>query len=83
MSGRNFGSGDISSRGQAVELRSTGRAKAPVPTRAVPESTIEPERYELAAGAPYRFDLDRREFFKFVGAGLVVFSVLKTTAAAQ
>ncbi len=88
MSGRNFDSGDVVARGQAVELRSTGRAMAPVPTCpvpncGVPESAIEPERYELAAGAPYRFDLDRREFFKFVGAGVVVFSVLKTAAAGQ
>ena len=83
MRGRNFGSSNIVARGQAVELRSTGRAMAPVPTCAVPESAIEPERYELAAGAPYRFDLDRREFFKFVGAGVVVFSVLKTAAGAQ
>ena len=45
------------------------------------EIPIEPERYELRAAAPYRFDLDRREFFKFLGAGLVVVSVLKTTAA--
>ena len=26
---------------------------------------LEPERYELAAAPPYRFDLDRRKFFKF------------------
>ena len=44
---------------------------------------LEPERYELRAAAPYRFDLDRRDFFKFLGAGLVVVSVLKTAAAAQ
>lgn len=47
------------------------------------EIPIEPERYELRAAAPYRFDLDRREFFKFLGAGLVVVSVLKTAAVAQ
>ena len=47
------------------------------------EVPIEPERYELRAAAPYRFDLDRREFFKFLGAGLVVVSVLKTAAVAQ
>ena len=47
------------------------------------ELPIEPERYELRAAAPYRFDLDRREFFKFLGAGLVVVSVLKTAAVAQ
>jgi len=47
------------------------------------EVPIEPERYELRAAAPYCFDLDRREFFKFLGAGLVVVSVLKTAAVAQ
>jgi CO/xanthine dehydrogenase Mo-binding subunit len=44
---------------------------------------IEPERYELRAASLYRFDLDRREFFKFLGAGVVVFSVLKSGARAQ
>ena len=45
--------------------------------------TLEPERYELTAGAPYRFDLDRREFFKFLGAGVLVISVLKPAMVAQ
>lgn len=44
---------------------------------------LEPERYELRATAPYRFDLDRRNFFKFLGAGLVVASVLKPPLGAQ
>jgi nicotinate dehydrogenase subunit B len=44
---------------------------------------LEPERYELRAAAPYRFDLDRRDFFKFLGAGLVVVSVLKSATSAQ
>jgi isoquinoline 1-oxidoreductase len=44
---------------------------------------LEPERYELRAAAPYHFDVDRRDFFKFLGAGLVVVSVLKPTLAAQ
>jgi isoquinoline 1-oxidoreductase len=43
----------------------------------------EPERYELAASAPYHFDLDRRDFFRFLGAGVFVFSVGKYAAAAQ
>jgi isoquinoline 1-oxidoreductase len=43
----------------------------------------EPERYELSAAAPYYFDLDRREFFKFLGAGLLVVSVLKPAMIAQ
>ncbi len=44
---------------------------------------LEPERYELRAAAPYRFDLDRRDFFKFLGAGVVVVSVLKPAVVAQ
>jgi CO/xanthine dehydrogenase Mo-binding subunit len=44
---------------------------------------LEPERYELSAAAPYRFDLDRRDFFKFLGAGVVVVSVLKPAVVAQ
>jgi nicotinate dehydrogenase subunit B len=44
---------------------------------------IEPERYELTAAAPYHFDLDRRDFFKFLGAGVLVVSVLKPAAMAQ
>jgi len=44
---------------------------------------LEPERYELRAAAPYRFDLDRRDFFKFLGAGVVVVSVLNPAIVAQ
>jgi isoquinoline 1-oxidoreductase len=44
---------------------------------------LEPERYELTAAAPYRFDLDRREFLKFLGAGVLVVSVLKPPLTAQ
>jgi isoquinoline 1-oxidoreductase len=47
------------------------------------EIPLEPERYELRAPAPYRFDLDRRDFFKFLGAGIVVVSVLKQATVAQ
>ena len=49
-------------------------------SKAVP---LEPERYELRAAAPYHFDLDRRDFFKFLGAGLVVVSVLNPALVAQ
>ncbi|HLV86612.1 MAG TPA: molybdopterin cofactor-binding domain-containing protein [Candidatus Sulfotelmatobacter sp.] len=48
-----------------------------------PQAAIEPERYELSAPPPYHFDFDRREFFKFLGAGLVVISALKPAAIAQ
>ena len=43
--------------------------------RPLPDNFIEPERYELHAPAAYRFDLERREFFKLLGAGLVVAGV--------
>ncbi|HYU45752.1 MAG TPA: molybdopterin cofactor-binding domain-containing protein [Terriglobales bacterium] len=43
----------------------------------------EPERYELAAAPTYHFDLDRRDFFRFLGAGILVVSVMKHAAFAQ
>jgi nicotinate dehydrogenase subunit B len=43
----------------------------------------EPERYELASAPAYYFDLDRREFFKFLGAGVLVVSVLKSASWPQ
>ncbi|MEO7142018.1 MAG: molybdopterin cofactor-binding domain-containing protein, partial [Bryobacteraceae bacterium] len=33
---------------------------------------LEPERYELYAAPPYKFELDRRDFFRTLGAGFVV-----------
>ncbi len=44
---------------------------------------IERERYELRAASPYRFDVDRRDFFKFLGAGVLVVSILKPALLAQ
>src|SRR5215470_4289641 len=41
-----------------------------------PEIPLEPERYELTSAPAYVFDLDRREFFKILGGGLLVVSVL-------
>jgi isoquinoline 1-oxidoreductase len=52
-------------------------------TRTNLEIPVEPERYELTEASPYRFDLDRRDFFRFLGAGIVVVSVLKPAMAAQ
>ncbi len=52
-------------------------------TKPNPEIQLEPERYELRAAAAYRFDLDRRDFFKFLGAGVVVISVLRPAIVAQ
>lgn len=36
----------------------------------------EPERYELREEPRYKFDLDRRDFFKLVGLGMVVVGVV-------
>ena len=44
---------------------------------------LEPERYELQSAPPYRFDLARRDFFKFLGAGVLVISALRPIALAQ
>ncbi len=46
-------------------------------------SPWEPERYELSSAPVYHFGLDRRDFFKFLGAGVLVVSILKTTATPQ
>jgi nicotinate dehydrogenase subunit B len=44
---------------------------------------IEPERYELRASSLYHFDLRRRDFFRTLGAGLLVACVLKDAFAVQ
>ena len=43
----------------------------------------EPERYELAAPPRYRFDTDRREFFKVLGAGILIVCVARNAAGIQ
>jgi nicotinate dehydrogenase subunit B len=44
---------------------------------------IELERYELFEAPAYRFQLERREFFKFLGGGLVLLLALDISASAQ
>ena len=44
---------------------------------------LEPERYELTAPPRYCFELDRREFFKFLGAGILVVCVWKDARGMQ
>ena len=48
-----------------------------------PHVLIEPERYELSAQPFYHFTWNRREFFQFLGAGMLVFGVLRDAAAMQ
>ncbi len=47
------------------------------------EIAFEPERYELYSPPAHCFQPDRREFFKVLGAGIVVFSLLKDGFALQ
>src|SRR5262245_44430672 len=49
------------------------------PMSVEPEFQIppEPERYELSAPPAYRFEVDRRQFFKFLGAGILIAGVVK------
>jgi len=49
----------------------------------LPAPPLEPERYELGEPTPYDFGLRRRDFFKFVGAGVAVFLVVRDTPALQ
>lgn len=47
------------------------------------EPAIEPERYELSAAPVYRFDLDRRDFFKALGGGMLIVFTLGDALAQQ
>jgi nicotinate dehydrogenase subunit B len=48
-----------------------------------PANSVEPERYELFASPSYHFDLERRDFFKALGAGLLIVCVMKDASALQ
>jgi isoquinoline 1-oxidoreductase len=51
---------------------------------AAPEKLIlEPERYELRSNALHHFNLQRRDFFKVMGAGIAIFTVAANASAAQ
>jgi nicotinate dehydrogenase subunit B len=47
------------------------------------ELLIEPERYELSEGPRYEFELARRDFFKVLGAGIVVCLAVSRAEAYQ
>jgi isoquinoline 1-oxidoreductase len=47
------------------------------------ESLLEPERYEFHEAPRYQFELDRREFCRMIGGGILVCLVLGETAAQQ
>jgi nicotinate dehydrogenase subunit B len=45
--------------------------------------TVEPERYEFRSGSIHQFELQRRDFFKLLGAGVAIFAVAKDALAFQ
>jgi CO/xanthine dehydrogenase Mo-binding subunit len=47
------------------------------------EYAIEPERYELSETQRYRFELERRDFLRVVGGGLVVVAALPSVFAQE
>jgi nicotinate dehydrogenase subunit B len=47
------------------------------------EIPVEPERYELQETPPYRFATDRRDFFKCLGAGVLILCAAKATRGGQ
>jgi isoquinoline 1-oxidoreductase len=49
----------------------------------IAELVLEPERYELRADPVYRFEVDRREFFKTLGCGVVVFLMADSVSAQE
>ena len=51
--------------------------------KSAPGDAVEPERYEFHARALHHFDLQRRDFFKLLGAGVLVACAIKRTAARQ
>jgi nicotinate dehydrogenase subunit B len=44
---------------------------------------LEPERYELHQGPAYEFELDRRDFLKSLGGGILVLCLVDATSAQQ
>lgn len=49
----------------------------------VEQAVVEQERYELFERPAYHFELERRDFFKFLGGGLVLLLALDGSADAQ
>jgi nicotinate dehydrogenase subunit B len=47
------------------------------------EPALEPERYELAAGPAYHFEMERRDFFKALGCGVLIVFTLDDVSAQQ
>ena len=71
----------------AERMKAAGSADSGVTSMNRPaDPEIEVERYELFEAAPYRFELERREFmriFSAMGGGLLVFASMPGTSAQE
>jgi nicotinate dehydrogenase subunit B len=47
------------------------------------ENSLEPERYELTQAPTYHFEVGRREFFRFLGAGVLIVCAWRDAHALQ
>ena len=56
---------------------------ATLPDTLTAEWVPEPERYELRSPAIHQFNLQRRDFFKVMGAGIAIFTVAASSSAGQ
>jgi len=77
---------DPSAGGAALPMARTSESRNVLGNKgsAAPEtSASEPERYELRSGAIHRFNLQRRDFCKVLGAGIAIFTVAADAVAAQ
>ena len=59
------------------------RSEAPRNLSSSSIDAIEPERYELRSTAIHHFNLQRRDFFKVMGAGIAVFTAAANALSAQ
>jgi len=48
-----------------------------------PRFVPEPERYEFYSAPIHRFELERRDFFRILGAGIAVFAIASRSVSAQ
>jgi isoquinoline 1-oxidoreductase len=76
---------DPSAGGAALPMARTSESRNVLGNKgSAPEtSASEPERYELRSGAIHRFNLQRRDFCKVMGAGIAIFTVAADAVAAQ
>jgi isoquinoline 1-oxidoreductase len=69
----------ITQSSESRNVSEDGHQACAAPATFVPE----PERYELRANALHHFNLQRRDFFKLMGAGIAIFTAAANALTAQ